>query len=135
MSKKVCGKCKKEKSFSSFSKNRTTKDGYQDRCIACRKEYHKSKKGQDAHRERNLQQNYGITLQEYDNLLEDQEFKCAVCKTEDPGGRGRFHVDHCHSTGKIRGLLCHHCNLMLGQAKDNISTLLAAIQYLNNDRH
>ena len=57
---------------------------------------------------------YGITLEDYDLMLIEQEGKCAVCGSDDPKGKGRFHVDHDHDTGKVRGLLCHYCNIAEG---------------------
>lgn len=84
----------------------------------------------DYYRNSNLQRNYGITLEDYDDMLLDQKGVCAICGTDDPKGKGRFHVDHCHTTGKVRGLLCHHCNVGLGHFEDNIERLLDAIEYL-----
>ncbi|UGA46797.1 endonuclease VII domain-containing protein [Bradyrhizobium quebecense] len=81
-------------------------------------------------RDGKLRQNYGITLQERDALLEVQGFVCAICAAEVPGGRGDWHTDHCHSSGLVRGILCQHCNLMLGHARDNTDTLARAITYL-----
>lgn len=75
---------------------------------------------------------YGLTEESFALLWLSQKSKCGICKTPDPGARD-WHVDHCHTTGKVRGILCHHCNLMLGNAKDNKSVLLAAINYLNNN--
>jgi hypothetical protein len=72
---------------------------------------------------------YGLTLNDYNLKLKQQGNCCAICKTTSSGKRD-WHVDHCHSTGKVRGLLCHSCNLMLGHAKDNMNTLEKAIQYL-----
>lgn len=75
---------------------------------------------------------YGLTPLNYDDLLSKQEGKCAICKNvpkEDKLKR-TFHIDHCHSTGIVRGLLCSHCNLMLGFAKDNSEILKEAIVYL-----
>lgn len=64
---------------------------------------------------------YGITYDDYDRILAEQNYGCAICESKDPGGRGRFHIDHDHSCcstektcGKcIRGLLCHQCNTKL----------------------
>ena len=78
-----------------------------------------------------LKSTYGLTIEQYDLILESQNNCCAICKTDTPSGRGRFHVDHNHKTGEIRGLLCHHCNLALGNFKDDVPTLLNAIDYLN----
>lgn len=90
-------------------------------CIECAKERSK---------ENHLLRSCGITLQDYDKILKKQGNKCKICKTKIPGGYGRFCIDHNHSTGKIRGLLCNNCNVMLGRAKDDIKILATAIQYL-----
>jgi hypothetical protein len=89
----------------------------------------------DARRDYNLRKNYGISSADYDRMLEGQDGRCAICRSDQPGGRTKyFHVDHCHSTNKVRGLLCMPCNIMLGQADDNIDTLNNAINYLNSVR-
>ena len=75
---------------------------------------------------------YGITPQEYDALLEKQEGKCAICK-ETCAVYGRLCVDHDHTTGKIRGLLCNHCNTGLGKFKDKVELLDVAIEYLKRN--
>jgi len=76
---------------------------------------------------------YGITLAERDALFEMQGKRCKVCRSDSSKGRG-FHVDHCHTTKKIRGIVCHHCNVLLGYAKDDIAILKAAIQYLKESQ-
>ena len=75
---------------------------------------------------------YGLDAAGYVSLLESQSGRCAICKSEHCGDRrgGSFHVDHCHSTGKTRGLLCSQCNLGLGKFKDSIESLERAIEYL-----
>ena len=73
---------------------------------------------------------YGITPGQYRDRLAAQEGKCAICKTETPGGHGRFHVDHDHATGEFRGILCHRCNVGLGYMKDDPVILQGAISYL-----
>lgn len=89
-------------------------------------------------RDKNLRYNYGITLEQYNILLEEQNGKCATCETTEPGGRksGRgggtnvFVVDHCHKTGAVRGLLCHSCNRAMGLLGDNINVIESMIEYL-----
>lgn len=73
---------------------------------------------------------YGIKPEEFSALLDRQGGLCAICRADEAGGKGGWHVDHDHATGKIRGLLCQNCNLMLGNAKDDPARLQAAITYL-----
>jgi len=86
-------------------------------------------KNPDKWRSVNLKKTYGITLDQFNDLFRWQDSKCAVCRAESTTGKN-WHVDHCHSTGHIRGILCHNCNLMIGHARDNPETLLAAVEYL-----
>lgn len=118
---KKCSKCLKEKPFDVFHRNYKNKDGLHYHCKACRKEESLKK--------------YGLTLSEYDDILESQGGLCAICKTDDPRGHskaGRFHVDHNHTSGAVRGLLCHDCNTGLGFFKDSTALLEKAKDYLNN---
>lgn len=73
---------------------------------------------------------YDITPEQYEAMLVAQDGRCAICRATEAGGKGGWHVDHCHDTGKIRGLLCNCCNLMLGHAQDDSARLLAAVEYL-----
>jgi hypothetical protein len=83
-----------------------------------------------------LEKSYGITLDTYEAMLEVQNYKCKICNVtiEDApttGGNGRkLVVDHCHTTGKVRGLLCIKCNSGLGMFNDSQDNLTAAISYL-----
>ena len=82
-----------------------------------------------------LKRCYKITLATYETMLDTQGGKCAICKgperTRDKdGGPRRMPVDHDHKTGKVRGLLCTHCNRALGMFKDNIEILKAAVDYV-----
>jgi len=77
-----------------------------------------------------LTRKYGITTDDYNQMVESQNNKCKICGTDEPRGTGGWKVDHCHTTGKVRGLLCNNCNVGLGYFKDNIESLQAAIQYL-----
>ena len=66
-------------------------------------------------------------------MLEAQGHKCAICSSTDKGkGKQFFCVDHCHTTGKVRGLLCAPCNKALGQLGDTEEALQRALDYLNN---
>ena len=75
-----------------------------------------------------LKRRYGITLEQYEAMLESQNGKCAICKGDCLTGRN-LAVDHDHETGKVRGLLCSKCNQGLGQL-NNIELLQRAIDYL-----
>lgn len=81
----------------------------------------------------NLLAKYGISLDHFNNLLKQQENRCAVCGGEAMGKANQFHVDHNHSTGNIRGLLCHFCNIALGMVRDDITHLEKLINYLKQN--
>ncbi len=71
---------------------------------------------------------YGISKAEWDALYEAQNSVCAICSK--PPGKRSLSVDHCHATGKIRGLLCNSCNGALGHLGDSIELMTKAIEYL-----
>src|ERR1035437_4775008 len=115
---KPCLGCKTEKRSSEFNRDRGAEDGLSTYCKRC-------------HSVRNRMAKYGVTDEWYQAVLAAQSGGCSICKAKKPGGRGSWHVDHDHSTGKNRGLLCHSCNLLLGHAKDSTEILQNAIDYLN----
>jgi len=79
----------------------------------------------------NLKGMYGITLVEYDLKYDTQQGKCAICEEETPRrGKDRLVVDHCHTAGDVRGLLCNKCNMGIGLLRDNPNILQKAIEYL-----
>ena len=73
--------------------------------------------------------NYGITLKEYEELIQEQNNVCAICGQVCSTGK-KLAIDHDHTTGKVRGLLCKNCNVALGQFKDSVDVLQKAIKYL-----
>lgn len=75
---------------------------------------------------------FGITPEDYDGMLAAQGGGCAICGSTEPGGRWgtHFHVDHCHESGRVRGLLCGNCNVLLGHAQDDPGRLTEAARYL-----
>lgn len=76
---------------------------------------------------------HGATLDDYDRLFMEQEGRCAICRTETPGGANtRFAFDHDHQTNRSRGLLCYLCNVGLGSFQDDPALLQAAIRYLEH---
>ena len=89
-------------------------------------------------RRNTLKSRYGLTPEAYTALLESQNYVCKICKRPQASrvGTGEsgfwsFDVDHDHVTGRVRGLLCRDCNILLGKAKENVDTLLQAAKYLS----
>lgn len=81
-------------------------------------------------RRHRLKKNFGLTIDQYSQLLEKQNRKCAVCKVFNNSQR-HFPVDHDHVTGKVRGLLCPNCNMAIGMFKENKEIIKAALDYLS----
>ena len=92
------------------------------------------RKGSGDERNQHLVRKYGITQADYDAMLAAQGGTCALCDVTPETQRARytqyFHVDHCHDTGRVRGLLCGEHNLMLGRFGDDPAQLRAAADYL-----
>lgn len=83
-------------------------------------------------RKSKLKKSYGITVEHYELLLAEQDWKCAICSTSKPTGRWKvFAVDHDHETGLVRGLLCNECNRGMGLLKDSAALLRKAADYLD----
>jgi hypothetical protein len=82
---------------------------------------------------------FGLTVEQYETMLASQGYRCAICRSADPGvggdkqHRGSWNVDHDHQTGEVRGLLCRGCNIALGAVKDTTITLAAMIAYLERN--
>ena len=81
-----------------------------------------------------LESKFGLTKEDYHNLLEEQNNCCAICGAINNGKYGYFSVDHCHQTNMVRGLLCSECNLGLGKFKDNPTFFYRAASYLNKTK-
>lgn len=74
-----------------------------------------------------LQWKYGITIEQYESMLADQNYACAVCNIKEPR---TFVVDHCHTTGKVRSILCNCCNLIIGMVKEDVTVLEQLSKYI-----
>lgn len=122
MDSKICQRCKVEKTIGSFDAY-ITKSGekrYKGTCTVCK------------HRAKSLKEKYGITLSDYDIMFIEQEGKCKICdSTTNAHSRNNYlDIDHCHITGKVRGLLCNKCNKAIGYFNDDPELLVKALKYL-----
>lgn len=146
----LCGRCNIIKDVSSFGVRSGTKRGYQYWCKSCqvcrsRETYKKRpRKSNENKVERNkdeiklnalkrmLKYRYSLDYDEYLQMYERQNKCCRICLLEyNLGGPKGLHVDHDHSTGEVRGLLCRNCNVALGLIKENKDILLRIFNYLN----
>jgi hypothetical protein len=113
---KQCADCEQFLPLDAFHKSRT---GFYFRCKACNSIMNRAYR-------------YKITREEVIELLARP---CDVCGSEEPAkGKGGHHVDHCHDTGKVRGVLCHRCNVALGYAKNDPEVLRGLIAYIERSR-
>ena len=149
---KNCSNCKKKLSLDSFSPSKYHKCGFMSHCKKCRaeaehkrrqnKEYRKKVKAykSDPKNKRQtknmaLQRLFGISIEKFDKMLKEQNYVCAICFQKETNlKRENLSVDHCHKTGKVRGLLCSNCNHGIGMLKDNIGILENAIKYLKETK-
>ena len=134
---KKCTKCGETKKLSQYSTEKRAKDGRRSACKVCLASassfYYKNKEYvySAEYRRRKTLACYGITLEDFNEMLKEQKYRCKICNIEEKhASKARFHVDHCHDTGKVRGLLCSKCNQGLGMFNDNIEFLKEAAKYL-----
>lgn len=90
--------------------------------------------GKEAERRRRMRR-YGLSEEQYTALLKTQNNSCAICNLVFTENGRHIHIDHSHVSGKVRGILCHHCNILLGNAKDSVATLAKAISYLKENSY
>ena len=134
MTTKKCSRCQEHKELAEFSKNKCKKDGLNQECKICNRKSHKKAREKGLSRWYDMKKTLGIGEKEYNTLLQKQNHCCAICSHPHIDEKGkRLHVDHDHITGKIRGLLCNHCNLGLGHFKDNPFFLATAMWYLDSN--
>jgi len=156
---KNCSYCKQNLSYNMFPKNKTTKDGLSYYCKSCavkktmesrnrektinpltgRTNYTKKYNEYPVNSKeylRNivLKNKYKITLKTYNEMLIMQNNKCAICTRHIDELPKTLDVDHCHITGKVRGLLCGKCNMGIGYFQDNTETISRALTYLESHK-
>lgn len=103
-----------------------TNDEYRRHCVERSSEWQTRPHARHRRRKK-LLLSYGMTLQDFENLVTGQNGLCKIC---DKPSVGKFHIDHCHETGVVRGLLCQKCNMGLGNFGDDIQKMLKAIEYI-----
>ncbi len=112
-------------------RNERYREKHKEKVLAMTREWRKN--NPEVVRKHNLKKYFGLTVQDYDDMYIGQGGCCAICGTHQSRLKLRLAVDHCHDTGKIRGLLCGSCNTALGLLKDNPDVLYNAIKYLELD--
>lgn len=127
-----CNKCKQYKNPEEFGKLSYNWNGLDCICKDCRSHKRKTPEEREHIWEFCMKKRYGISKENYYNLLEEQNGVCAICFKAEIQGR-KLSVDHNHLTGEVRGLLCSKCNMVLGLLGDNDELLLNALNYLKNN--
>ncbi len=129
--------------LAAFHKSRSYKDGLQYSCRDCRRKLRRASHARNPNLARGRQRRsnltrYGLTVESYDSLFERQGGLCAICRRPEravmPSGdtKRRLAVDHCHTTGQVRALLCLACNTTLGKFEDDPDRLERAAEYLRS---
>ena len=131
---KECNICKVVKPLDDFVKRSNRTSGRQPYCKECHNKKTRDKYCSNKMKDYDLKKQYGITLEDYEELFKQQKGCCKICDRHiselNQKHKKNLCVDHCHKTGKIRGLLCDKCNRGLGLFCDDKSLLLKAINYL-----
>ena len=125
--------CTRGHDMSTFRKQHPNGDTYCSRCKNDRSNKARKndpKKTAVYARRSNLRRYYGLEESEYNVLFDSQDGKCSICQKQLERISRSTHIDHCHSSGKIRGILCHHCNTAIGLFGDDVEKIKAAIEYL-----
>jgi len=135
---KVCPSCETALPIAAFAINKSGRVGQaRAYCKPCSVQKHQLRRQQNPEHVLNIERKskfkrqYGISLEQYEEMLQNQGYGCALCGVKKPSERTKyFAVDHCHNTGKVRGLLCTKCNRGLGLFNDRTEVLQKAINYL-----
>lgn len=137
---KRCSSCKCEKQAGEFYRQKGTSDGFQTCCKACSKLRVKAwlsanpEKRSVLTRRDMLKRKYGLSIEQYEEMSTNAKGVCEICGGNEPNTGDRLSVDHCHATGKIRGLLCSNCNKALGMLMDDPELAIKAALYLESRR-
>lgn len=129
---KVCSACNQALPVERFGASPLYRDGRRGQCTPCRAKRNKKRQARRCETRRyKLKSRYGLTPDDYSRMLEAQGGGCGLCRSKDPKSRWhRFHFDHCHETGKVRGLLCNPCNVLIGKFNDDAELFQRFADYL-----
>jgi hypothetical protein len=136
----ICTKCNTKQKLTEFGKDATATKGISSWCKRCKREARKAyrKANPEATKLRDfksdLKRHYGLTINDYNAMLEGQKHCCACCGQHSSNFKRGLHVDHDHTTGLVRGLLCTECNPGIGYFQDSVERLEMAITYLTKFR-
>lgn len=152
---KSCSVCDEKKNLNCFYKRAMSSDGLTSACVECirknvkhnakvyyqnnkekiskrQKKYNQSLKGIQKSRHRFLMKTYGISLNQYNVMIKEQNHKCKVCGLDEiDAGKNGLHVDHNHTTGQVRALLCSGCNTALAILEGKSEIVAKLYDYLN----
>ena len=135
---KECKTCNTEKELTEFFACSKTKAGYRPNCKTCTQEKDKARRQANPEKQRkirrkaHLKAKYGVTPEWLEQRLEELDHKCPLCATPIAEGYN-LAIDHCHTSGKVRGVLCGKCNQVLGMMDDDSERLIKASKYLNSN--
>ena len=131
---KLCSSCLTIKPSNDFKIRRTNSDSLSNQCISCEK-INKEKYCRNPRRERDLalRRTFNMTHEDFDLMENSQNGVCKICGSSPSGKFKYLSVDHDHSTGRIRGLLCNKCNSGLGLFNDSSALLVKASKYLSGE--
>jgi len=127
---KLCTACQQCKPLDDFKKNKDGKFGRHSICRKCNSERTKYRYANGDSYAVRLKKLYNLSVEEYEQMYAEAEGCCQVCGVSETELTKRLAVDHCHSTGKVRGLLCSKCNTALGQLDDSLDKITALYSYL-----
>jgi nitrate/TMAO reductase-like tetraheme cytochrome c subunit len=134
---KTCLKCGADKPLEDFYKffdKWSNKQYPSARCKPCHQQYRRDSPTTPRNRKsEKLQLRYGLNYEQWEKLRENEGHACMICGITESENSRRLDVDHCHSSGKVRGILCNPCNNMIAHAKDNVAVLRAAAEYLEEN--
>lgn len=147
---KKCSKCYNNLPISAFHKNCKKSSGLRSECRECRNKYRREFRKKNPikfltyenteefkfkSRNSRLKRDYGISIEDFEKMEKNQNKVCAICKnTESHKTKIHLSVDHNHKTSKVRGLLCHRCNVVLGLIKEDFKILKSIVEYLKGDQ-
>ena len=139
---KQCTKCGEQKPLSEFTKHKSGKNGIRAQCKLClsltylaqfgiytKKPKRTEEETKNLYKSRAFKRKYGISKEDFYVLKFKQNNKCAICQNKLENDK-KSHMDHCHNSGKLRGVLCVACNLGLGMFKDSLPILKSAAKYI-----